>query len=101
MAGGESSAPDVTGVAATAGIACLTFITADISMVMFGAMSFVLGFGVGLVVQTIVIAVQKAVASDQVGTATSTNDFLRDRTLSTRAGLVESGQIGDLPPSPG
>ncbi|MFC3242699.1 MFS transporter [Gordonia humi] len=62
----------------TAGIAWLTFITADISMVMFGAMIFVLGFGMGLVMQTIVIAVQNAVPSAQVGTATSTNNFLRE-----------------------
>ncbi|WOC12266.1 MDR family MFS transporter [Gordonia sp. MP11Mi] len=62
----------------TAGIAWLTFITAEISMIMFGAMIFVLGFGMGLVMQTIVIAVQNAVTSDQVGTATSTNNFVRE-----------------------
>lgn len=61
-----------------AGIAWLTRITADMSMVVFGAMIFVLGFGMGLVIQTIVIAVQNAVSPTEVGTATSTNNFLRE-----------------------
>ena len=47
-------------------------------MILFGAMIFVLGFGMGLVIQTIVIAVQNAVSPEEVGTATSTNNFLRE-----------------------
>ncbi|UQE75399.1 MFS transporter [Gordonia sp. PP30] len=62
----------------TAGIAWLTRITGSMSMVLFGAMIFVLGFGMGLVIQTIVIAVQNAVDPSEVGTATSTNNFLRE-----------------------
>ena len=62
----------------TVGIAWLTQIKGDMSIVVFGAMIFVLGFGLGLVMQTIVIAVQNAVAPTEVGTATSTNNFLRE-----------------------
>lgn len=62
----------------TAGIAWLTQLKGDMSIVLFGAMIFVLGFGLGLVMQTIVIAVQNAVAPTEVGTATSTNNFLRE-----------------------
>ncbi|QCB92427.1 MDR family MFS transporter [Cellulomonas shaoxiangyii] len=63
---------------ATVGLALLTRLTADISMVTFGTMIFVLGFGLGLVMQTIVIAVQNAVPPEMVGVATSTNNFLRE-----------------------
>ncbi|WP_291813825.1 MDR family MFS transporter [Cellulomonas sp.] len=63
---------------ATVGLALLTRLTPDISMVTFGAMIFVLGLGLGFVMQTIVIAVQNAVAPDLVGVATSTNNFLRE-----------------------
>ncbi|MCK0439293.1 MFS transporter [Gordonia alkaliphila] len=62
----------------TAGIAWLTRLTGSMSMILFGAMIFVLGFGMGLVIQTIVIAVQNAVDPSEVGTATSTNNFLRE-----------------------
>lgn len=62
----------------TGGIAWLTQIKGDMSIVLFGGMIFVLGFGLGLVMQTIVIAVQNAVAPTEVGTATSTNNFLRE-----------------------
>lgn len=63
---------------ATIGLILLTQLTADISMLTFGAMIFVLGFGLGLVLQTIVIAVQNSVAPEVVGVATSTNNFLRE-----------------------
>ncbi|MEK8226648.1 MFS transporter [Oerskovia sp. M15] len=63
---------------ATIGLALLTQLTSDISMVTFGAMIFVLGFGLGLVLQTIVIAVQNSVSPEMVGVATSTNNFLRE-----------------------
>ncbi|MFF2623538.1 MDR family MFS transporter [Oerskovia jenensis] len=63
---------------ATVGLVLLTQLTADISMLTFGAMIFVLGFGLGLVLQTIVIAVQNSVAPEMVGVATSTNNFLRE-----------------------
>ena len=70
--------PIIGMVITTGGIAWLTQIKGDMSIVLFGAMIFALGFGLGLVMQTIVIAVQNAVASTEVGTATSTNNFLRE-----------------------
>ena len=97
----------------TAGIVWLTRITGDISMVVFGGMIFVLGFGLGLVMQTIVIAVQNAVAATEVGTATSTNNFLREigaaigtslfgalftsRLASELAPIFDAAPAGDLP----
>ncbi|MCK6067262.1 MULTISPECIES: MDR family MFS transporter [Microbacterium] len=63
---------------ATAALAWLTLISAGMSMVLFGAMIFVLGLGLGAVLQTIVIAAQNSVPATQVGVATSTNNFLRE-----------------------
>ena len=63
---------------ATVALAWLTLITADMSMVLFGTMIFTLGLGLGLVMQTIVIAAQNSVSPEQVGVATSTNNFLRE-----------------------
>ena len=62
----------------TVALAWLTLITADMSMVLFGAMIFTLGMGLGLVMQTIVIAAQNSVSPERVGVATSTNNFLRE-----------------------
>ncbi|GIG26251.1 MDR family MFS transporter [Cellulomonas denverensis] len=69
----------VVGMAiATAGLAWLTAITGDMSMVLFGVMIFVLGAGLGLVMQTIVLAVQNSVDPKEIGTATSANNFFRE-----------------------
>lgn len=69
----------VAGLAITAGgIAWLTQITGDMSMILFGAMIFVVGSGMGLVMQTIVLAVQNSVDPHEIGTATSTNNFFRE-----------------------
>ncbi|PFG20240.1 MDR family MFS transporter [Serinibacter salmoneus] len=62
----------------TVAVVWLTRITAEMSMVLFGAMIFVLGIGLGLVMQTIVIAAQNAVPPQELGVATSTNNFLRE-----------------------
>ncbi|GEK20762.1 MDR family MFS transporter [Cellulomonas xylanilytica] len=62
----------------TGGVAWLTQITGDMSMWLFGAMIFVLGAGMGLVMQTIVLAVQNSVDPHEIGTATSTNNFFRE-----------------------
>lgn len=56
----------------------LTTITGDMSMVLFGAMVFVLGAGLGLVMQPIVLAVQNSVDPREIGTATSANNFFRE-----------------------
>ncbi len=69
----------VVGLAITAaGVAWLTQITGDMSMWLFGAMIFVLGAGMGLVMQTIVLAVQNSVDPHEIGTATSSNNFFRE-----------------------
>lgn len=69
----------VAGLAITAGgLAWLTQITGDMSMWLFGAMIFVLGAGMGLVMQTIVLAVQNSVDPHEIGTATSSNNFFRE-----------------------
>ena len=63
---------------ATLGLVWLTRLTGDISMVLFGVMIFVLGAGLGLVMQTIVLAVQNSVDPHEIGTATSANNFFRE-----------------------
>jgi EmrB/QacA subfamily drug resistance transporter len=69
----------ITGMAITTlGLAWLTTITGDMSMVLFGAMIFALGAGLGLVMQTIVLAVQNSVDPHELGTATSANNFFRE-----------------------
>ncbi len=62
----------------TLAIAWLTTITGNMSMLLFGGMTLALGLGMGLVIQTIVIAVQNTVDPSDIGTATSTNNFLRE-----------------------
>jgi EmrB/QacA subfamily drug resistance transporter len=56
----------------------LTTLSGDMSMWTFGAMIFTLGAGMGLVMQTIVLAVQNAVDPSELGTATSANNFFRE-----------------------
>ena len=69
----------VVGLLVTAlGLMWLTRITGDMSLVVFGAMIFVLGAGMGLVMQTIVLAVQNSVDPHELGTATSANNFFRE-----------------------
>ncbi|WP_024288847.1 MDR family MFS transporter [Cellulomonas sp. KRMCY2] len=63
---------------ATLGLIWLTRLTGDISMLLFGTMIFVLGAGLGLVMQTIVLAVQNSVDPHELGTATSANNFFRE-----------------------
>jgi EmrB/QacA subfamily drug resistance transporter len=76
---GRYKAFPITGMAiATLGLAWLTTITGDMSMVLFGVMIFVLGAGLGLVMQTIVLAVQNSVDPHELGTATSANNFFRE-----------------------
>jgi len=62
----------------TLGLVALTRLTGDIPMLVFGVMIFVLGAGLGLVMQTVVLAVQNAVDPHEIGTATSANNFFRE-----------------------
>jgi EmrB/QacA subfamily drug resistance transporter len=69
----------IVGLLVTAGgVAWLTRLTGDMSMWLFGGMIFVLGAGMGLIMQTIVLAVQNAVDPHELGTATSANNFFRE-----------------------
>lgn len=63
---------------ATATLMWMTTIDADISMLQYSAMIFILGAGLGLVMQTVVLAVQNAVDPHELGTATSANNFFRE-----------------------
>ncbi|MCK0110682.1 MFS transporter [Ornithinimicrobium sp. F0845] len=63
---------------ATLGLVWLTQLDANTPLWLFGIMIFVLGAGLGLVMQTIVLAVQNAVDPHELGTATSANNFFRE-----------------------
>lgn len=63
---------------ATLGVIWLTRLTGDVSMLLFSAMILVLGAGLGLVMQTIVLAVQNSVDPREMGTATSASNFFRE-----------------------
>ncbi|WP_154793512.1 MDR family MFS transporter [Occultella kanbiaonis] len=81
----------ITGMAiATLGLIWLTRITGDMSMVLFGAMIFTLGAGLGLVMQTIVLAVQNSVDPHEIGTATSANNFFREIGAAVGAALFST-----------
>lgn len=76
---GRYRAFPIVGMAvATLGLIWLTRLTGNMSMWLFGAMIFVLGAGLGLVMQTIVLAVQNSVDPHEIGTATSANNFFRE-----------------------
>lgn len=62
----------------TIALAWMTVIKAEMSMWLFGSMIFILGLGLGLIMQTIVIAVQNDVDPTQVGVATAENNFFRE-----------------------
>ncbi|MEU6563493.1 MDR family MFS transporter [Nocardia nova] len=60
------------------GMLWLTRLDAQSSMWLVSAMLFVMGAGLGLIMQIIVLVVQNAVAPDQIGTATSANNYFRE-----------------------
>jgi len=63
---------------ATLGLVWLTRLTGGVTMWLFSAMLLVLGAGLGLVIQTIVLAVQNSVDPAEMGTATSASNFFRE-----------------------
>lgn len=76
---GRYKAYPVVGLVVVAlGMVWLTRLAGDMSMWTFGAMIFVLGAGMGLVMQVVVLAVQNAVDPHELGTATSANNFFRE-----------------------
>ncbi|WP_067687575.1 MDR family MFS transporter [Nocardia jejuensis] len=56
----------------------LTTLNAGTSMWIIGGMLFAMGAGLGLIMQIIVLVVQNAVTPDQIGTATSANNYFRE-----------------------
>ena len=70
--------PIVGMAVATLGMMWLTRLTGEVTMLLFSAMLVVLGAGLGLVMQTIVLAVQNSVDPAEMGTATSASNFFRE-----------------------
>ena len=69
----------VAGVAVImAAMVWMTTLEGATSLWTVGAMFFVLGAGLGLIMQNVVLAAQNAVSADQIGTATSTNNYFRE-----------------------
>jgi EmrB/QacA subfamily drug resistance transporter len=69
----------VAGVAVIiAAMVWMTSLAGDTSLWTVGAMFFLLGCGLGLIMQNVVLAAQNAVPADQIGTATSTNNYFRE-----------------------
>jgi MFS family permease len=56
----------------------MTTLAGGTSLWTVGAMFFVLGAGLGLIMQNVVLAAQNAVPAGQIGTATSTNNYFRE-----------------------
>jgi EmrB/QacA subfamily drug resistance transporter len=56
----------------------MTTLSGATSLWTIGAMFFALGAGLGLIMQNVVLAAQNAVPADQIGTATSTNNYFRE-----------------------
>lgn len=71
-------------------LAWMTTLTADTSMALIGCMIFTMGFGLGLVMQIIVLVIQNSVAPELVGTATSTNNYFREIGASVGTALFGS-----------
>jgi len=63
---------------ATGGLVWLTQLSAGTPLWVFGLMVFVMGAGMGLVMQNIVLAVQNSVDPHEIGVATSANSFFRE-----------------------
>jgi hypothetical protein len=69
----------VAGVAVIlAALIWMTTLSGGTSLWTVGAMFFVLGAGLGLIMQNVVLAAQNAVPAAQIGTATSTNNYFRE-----------------------
>ncbi|MET3806239.1 EmrB/QacA subfamily drug resistance transporter [Nakamurella sp. UYEF19] len=77
----------VTGV----GMLWLTTLTGTTPIALVCAMLFVLGSGLGFIMQVIVLVVQNAVSPNDVGTATSTNNYFRE--VGASLGVAVFGSI--------
>lgn len=76
---GRYKAMTIAGVAVmAAAMMWMTTLAGDTALWTIGAMLFVLGAGLGLIMQNVVLAAQNAVPAGQIGTATSTNNYFRE-----------------------
>jgi EmrB/QacA subfamily drug resistance transporter len=75
----------------TVGLYLLSHLNATTSTVTAAAFMFVLGFGIGLVMQVLVIAVQNAVGYSELGVATSGNNLFR--TVGSAVGTAVVGAV--------
>ncbi|MCW2879008.1 MAG: transporter [Sphaerisporangium sp.] len=80
----------------TVGLVLLSRMTADSSMVLNGFYMFVAGFGLGMVLQTLVLIVQNSVDHRDVGAATSAVNYFRQTGASLGTSLVGSIFINRL-----
>ncbi|HNP56978.1 MAG TPA: MDR family MFS transporter [Gordonia sp. (in: high G+C Gram-positive bacteria)] len=79
------------GVLLTTGFALLATINAHTSMWLIGLYLFILGTGMGMTMQNLVLPVQNAVAAENLGVATSTVTFFRS--LGGAAGVSVLGAV--------
>jgi EmrB/QacA subfamily drug resistance transporter len=61
-----------------AALAWMTTLSGDTSLWTVGTMVFVMGLGLGCIMQNVVLAAQNAVDARHIGTATSTNNYFRE-----------------------
>ncbi|MEY9844733.1 EmrB/QacA subfamily drug resistance transporter [Streptacidiphilus sp. BW17] len=73
------------------GVWLLSLMTPTTSLAVSSAYMFVVGFGIGLVMQVLVVAVQNAVPREQLGTATSSTTFFR--TIGGSFGVAALGEV--------
>jgi EmrB/QacA subfamily drug resistance transporter len=82
-----------------AGFGLLSFIDHETDMVLLGVFLFVLGVGIGMTMQNLVLAVQNTVAAADLGAASSAVAFFRSLggTIGVSVlGAVLAGRVGDL-----
>jgi EmrB/QacA subfamily drug resistance transporter len=81
------------------GFGLLSFIDHETDMVLLGVFLFVLGVGIGMTMQNLVLAVQNTVAASDLGAASSAVAFFRSLggTIGVSVlGAVLAGRVGDL-----
>ena len=98
--GGSGEAWLVVGaILVTLGFGLLSTIDHETNMVLFGVFLFVLGVGIGMTMQNLVLAVQNTVAATDLGAASSAVAFFRSLggTIGVSVlGAVLSSHVGDL-----
>lgn len=97
--------PILGSIVAFIGMVLLSTMEADTPVWLSCAYMFVLGSGIGLMMQVLVLVVQNAVDPKDVGTATSTNNFFREIGASVGTAVFGSifvarltDRLGEMPP---